>query len=244
MNGSEDCLYLGLHSRPWTASQPLRPVVVTFHGGAFIQGSAAFTIPPSAYPILNVSDSNNVIFVYTNYRLNAFGFLPGVEVAASPTSDLNNGLLDQQAALKWTQKYISKFGGDPNKVTIWGQSAGGGGVLAHVIANGGKTSPPLFSRALASSPFWPKQYRYNSVEAQYIYNNFTSLANCTGPNSLACLKKADLQVLRDASLAVSKLHAYTTSTNTWAPVTDGIFIRESREHILRALLQTSANWAF
>lgn len=218
VNGSEDCLYLGLYSRPWDASQALRPVVVTFHGGAFIQGHASFAVPladsPFGYPILNVSDSNDFITVYTNYRLNAFGFLPGVEIASSPTSDLNPGLLDQQAALMWTQKHIAKFGGDPRNVTIAGQSAGGGSVLAQVIANSGKTDPPLFSKAFVSSPFWPKQYKYDSVEAQDIYNNFTSLANCTGPDSLACLKRADLQVLRDAALAVSKIHTFTTSSNT------------------------------
>lgn len=161
-----------------------------------------------------MSDSNDFITVYTNYRLNAFGFLPGIEIALSPTSDLNPGLLDQQAALMWTQKNIAKFGGDPKNVTISGQSAGGGSVIAQVIANGGKTNPPLFSKAFTSSPFWPKQYRYDSIEAQEIYNNFTSLANCTGPDSLACLKKADLQVLRTAALTVSQSHAFNTSSNT------------------------------
>jgi carboxylesterase type B len=56
---------------------------------------------------------------------------------------------------------ISKFGGDPNKVTIWGISAGAGSVLQHVIANGGKTSPPLFRAAITSSTFLPSQYHYN-----------------------------------------------------------------------------------
>lgn len=107
VNGSEDCLYLGLYSRPWTAGQqPLRPVVVTFYGGAYIQGSASFaSLPPSAFPILNVSDASELVFVYPNYRTNAFGFLPGREVGADRNgSDLNPGLLDQDAAIKceWT----------------------------------------------------------------------------------------------------------------------------------------------
>ncbi|KFZ03620.1 hypothetical protein V502_10798 [Pseudogymnoascus sp. VKM F-4520 (FW-2644)] len=227
VNGSEDCLYLGLYSRPWDASQPLRPVVVVYYGGAFIQGSASFTLPPSGYPVLNVSEANNFIFVYPNYRVNTFGFLPGVEIAKSPTSDLNPGLLDQQAALIWTNKYIKQFGGDPKNVSIWGQSAGGGSVVAQVIANGGKTSPPLFSKALASSPFWPKAYKYNEPEAQNLYDTMARLTGCAGKNSLACLKAVDVQTLRDASLIVSSSHQYNTSSNTWAPVIDGKFLTQS-----------------
>lgn len=72
VNGSEDCLYLGLYGRPWTAGGQLRPVVVVFYGGAYIEGDASFGVPPSAYPILNVSATTDVMFVYANYRTNAF----------------------------------------------------------------------------------------------------------------------------------------------------------------------------
>ena len=100
--------------------------------------------------------------------VNAFGFLPGAEIAADPASDLNPGLLDQEAALIWTNKYIEKFGGDASNVTIWGQSAGAGSVVAQVIANGGMTNPPLFSKALTSSPFWPKTYYYDAPEVSQV----------------------------------------------------------------------------
>ena len=100
--------------------------------------------------------------------VNAFGFLPGAEIAADPASDLNPGLLDQEAALIWTNKYIEKFGGDASNVTIWGQSAGAGSVVAQVIANGGRTNPPLFSKALTSSPFWPKTYDYDAPEVSQV----------------------------------------------------------------------------
>jgi carboxylesterase type B len=69
--------------------------VVVFFGGAFIEGGGSFSIPPAGYPVLNVSESNNLIFVYPNCRVNAFGFLPGREIASPPTSDLNPGLLNQ-----------------------------------------------------------------------------------------------------------------------------------------------------
>lgn len=121
VNGSEDCLYLELYSRLWTIPSVKRLVLVTFYGGAFIEGSASFTIPPHTYPVSNVSQANNFIVVYPNYRLNAFGFLPGRKVKESLITDLNPGLLDQQAALTWVHKYISHFEGDPQNVTIWGQ---------------------------------------------------------------------------------------------------------------------------
>ena len=60
-----------------------------------------------------------------------------------------------------TWKQISKFGGDPKKVTIWGESAGAGSVLQHVVANGGNTNPPLFRAAITSSLHFPSQYKYN-----------------------------------------------------------------------------------
>ncbi|KAK1972951.1 carboxylesterase [Colletotrichum sublineola] len=224
VNGSEDCLYLGLYSRPWTRNEPLKPVVVTFYGGGFIQGSAYFNIPPSAYPILNVSSCSDMMFVYPNYRTNAFGFLPGKEVAADSNSDLNPGLLDQEAVLKWTKKYIQQFGGNPEDVTVWGQSAGGGSVLAQALGRGGKQK--LFRKAMANSPFWPKTYTYDSPEAQALYDELAARTGCVGPNSLACLKRTDVQAIRDASLAISGSHVTNTSSFTWSPVIDGDFLQE------------------
>lgn len=226
VNGTEDCLYLGLYGRPWTTGQPLKPVVVVFFGGAFIEGGGSFSIPPPGYPVLNVSNENDFIFIYPNYRVNAFGFLPGKDIAEDQHSDLNPGLLDQQFALQWTHKYIEHFGGNPRNVSIWGQSAGAGSVVAQVIANGGHTEPKLFTKALASSPFWPKTYKYDAPPAQWIYDTLARLTNCTGPGSLRCLKTVDVQTIRTAALQISYRHTYNTSSYTWAPVIDGSFLRQ------------------
>ncbi|KAJ5348991.1 hypothetical protein MYU51_011737 [Penicillium brevicompactum] len=231
VNGTEDCLHLGLFSRPWEVSRSTkRPVLVVFYGGAFIQGSASFTIPPSSFPILNVTNINDYVVIYANYRVNAFGFLPGKAIKDSPTSDLNAGLLDQQYVLKWVQKHIHNFGGNPNNVTIWGQSAGAGSVVAQVLANGRNGQPKLFSKALASSPFWPKTYAYNAPQSEAIFTQLANLTDCTRAQkqkTLACLKSVDVQKIRDANLIISASNTWTTSSYTWAPVIDGEFLVET-----------------
>ncbi|EPS29246.1 hypothetical protein PDE_04195 [Penicillium oxalicum 114-2] len=248
VNGSEDCLYLGLFSRPWNTQQDIRrPVLVVFYGGAFIQGSAAFDMPPSSFPVLNASTLNDYVVIYPNYRVNAFGFLPGKAIKESRTSDLNPGLLDQQFVLKWVHKHIHHFGGDARNVTIWGQSAGAGSVVAQVLANGRHGNPKLFSKALASSPFWPKTYRYNAPEAEKIYNRLANLTGCAnaghGQQVLSCLKTVDVQTIRDASLQIDAAHTYTTTSYTWAPVIDGEFLADTLTEAVRSgSLHTEFVW--
>jgi carboxylesterase type B len=247
VNGSEDCLYLGLYGRPWSQGQPLRPVVVVFYGGAFIQGSASFTMPPSAYPVLNVSESSDMMFVYPNYRVNAFGFLPGREVADDPRSDVNAGLLDQDAAIKWTRRYIAQFGGDPEEISIWGQSAGGGSVLAQTIARPCDvqeknerqqqkgTKEKMFKRALASSPFWPKTYRNDAPEAQARYNQLANLTGCaTASDTLQCLKTVDVAVIRNASYAMVSGYLYGPTSYPWGPIIDGVFLTQPLSEVTQS----------
>ncbi|EDU50162.1 acetylcholinesterase precursor [Pyrenophora tritici-repentis Pt-1C-BFP] len=221
VNGSEDCLYLGIYSRPWTKKQHLRPVLLTFYGGGFIRGGATFDIPPSGFPVLNVSSSNDYVVVYSNYRTNVFGFLPGSKIAQHPDVDLNPGLLDQKAALQWIHKHIHHFGGNKNKVTIWGQSAGGGSVVAQTIATGNR------------APFWPKTYRYNSPWAEALYQQTLQDVGCNGTaDEIACLKDVNVQKLRDSALKQSTSQQYTTSSFTYGPVIDTNFLTESLSEVI------------
>ncbi|KAL4791137.1 Alpha/Beta hydrolase protein [Aspergillus venezuelensis] len=230
VNGSEDCLYLGLFSRPWDLEKTKdvkRPVLVVFHGGAFIQGAASFEIPPSSYPVLNASTLNDYIVLYPSYRLNAFGYLPGRAIKEAEDADLNPGLLDQEFVLKWVRDNIEFFGGDKGNVTIWGQSAGGGSVVAQVLANGRDGKEKLFQKALASSPFWPKTYNYDDREAEEIYETLVDLTGSWRRDTLSCLKKVDVQTIRDASLLISGDNKWTTTSYTWAPVIDGVFLHST-----------------
>lgn len=131
-------------------AQELRPVMVWLHGGALTRGSGAI----SSYDGTNLA-SKGVVLVTVNYRLGVFGYLAHPElVAESPEysgghySAGNYGILDQIAALRWVQENIAAFGGDPNNVTIFGESAGAWSVhflTASPLANG------LFHKAIAQS---------------------------------------------------------------------------------------------
>ncbi|WP_046173642.1 carboxylesterase/lipase family protein [Domibacillus indicus] len=113
---SEDCLYLNVWA-PLEAKRRL-PVMVWIHGGAFRSGSGSSPL----YNGANLAANGSMIVVTINYRLGAFGFLHLAGLDSSYTA--NVGLLDQIAALKWVQENIEAFGGDPDQVTIFGESAG------------------------------------------------------------------------------------------------------------------------
>ncbi len=121
---SEDCLYLNVWT-PATRNSKDLPVLVYFFGGGNVAGDA------SEYRYDGESMAKKgIVVVTTNYRLNIFGFLahPELSAEAAYKASGNYGLLDQHAALQWVQKNIAAFGGDPNKVTIAGESAGSIGV--------------------------------------------------------------------------------------------------------------------
>lgn len=124
---SEDCLFLNVQAPPPRKNGVLPanlPVLVAIHGGGYGSGSNQLD-----FTKLMAANENKFIAVSIQYRLNAFGFLSSDEVHLKGTP--NAGLLDQQLAFGWVQQYIHLFGGDKNKVTIFGQSAGAGSVMLH-----------------------------------------------------------------------------------------------------------------
>jgi para-nitrobenzyl esterase len=118
---SEDCLYVNVWASPGAAENARRPVIVWLHGGGFSIGSASM---PN-YGGENLA-AKGVVYVTVAYRLGAFGFMahPELTVSSAHRSSGNYGHLDQLAALHWVQRNISRFGGDPSRVTLIGQSAG------------------------------------------------------------------------------------------------------------------------
>lgn len=216
---SEDCLFLNVYvPGPKVNPDANLPVIFWIHGGGYQEGDG--TDPGK--DLLPIS-GNGIVVVTVQYRLGVFGFLPGQNVKAGGA--LNAGLLDQQFGLQWTQQHISKFGGDPTKVTIWGESAGAGSVLQHLVANGGQTDPPLFRAAMTSSTFLPSQYAFNDPQAETLYNTVVSSTGCSNAtDTLSCLRALDANTLQATNAAIS-VNAFF-GTFIFAPVVDGEFIRE------------------
>ena len=141
---SEDCLRLNV----WTAGLAdgkKRPVMVWFHGGGFSGGSGGNV----RYDGTHLARKHDVVLVTVNHRLNAFGFLYLAKLGGEKYADSGNaGMLDIVASLKWVKENIAEFGGDPDRVTIFGQSGGGGKVTTAMAM------PPaegLFHRVIAES---------------------------------------------------------------------------------------------
>ncbi|KAJ6585078.1 alpha beta-hydrolase [Mycena capillaripes] len=223
---TEDCLFLSVYSPAAALNYTVAlPTIVWIHGGGYVAGSA------SQYNGAElVQESNNkIIVVVIQYRLGLFGFLASQQIKDGGA--LNAGLLDQDFALNWVHENIPKFGGDPDKVAIWGESAGAGSVMQHVITRKGKTNPPLFRTAITSSTFLPSQYQYNSRVPETIFNEVATQAGCNGTQTLDCLRTVDGGKLADINVNV--IVAGLQGTFTFVPVIDGTFITQSPTDALR-----------
>ena len=162
---SEDCLFLDIYAPAslFANGKPIAkvPVISWIYGGAYVGGAknGGEDNNPlyTGVGALKAAQAfnQNAIFVAGNYRLGAFGWLAGTYVEDNATA--NVGLLDQQFLLSWIQQYISQVGGDPSRVSAWGESAGAGSILHHLVLNDGSTNP-FFSRALLQSPAFVLQW--------------------------------------------------------------------------------------
>ena len=178
----QDCLYLNVYvpSNPRNTSGPL-PVAVWLHGGAFMFGSgSACWFGPQFWMV------HDIILVTLNYRLGPLGFL-SLGTREVPG---NAGMLDQVAALNWVQDNIHRFGGDPDNVTLMGQSAGSFSTTYHLVS---PKSRGLFRRIIAQSGvggFSPAYHHYNEWQAVKYGNEASALVGCLDPTTrVACLRR-------------------------------------------------------
>jgi para-nitrobenzyl esterase len=185
-SNDEDCLYLNV----WTPSpvpQAAKPVMVWFHGGGNVNGSANEPVPFINIGLFYTGEflaaKHDVVVVTINYRLGLFGFFAHPQLAAEGRSG-NQGLLDQQMAMQWVHDNIAKFGGDPGNVTIFGESAGSFDVCMHVAA---PSNAGLFHRAVSQSGGCTTRLR-TKTEGEIAGEMFATSVSCTGGATLSCLR--------------------------------------------------------
>ncbi|KAJ5295121.1 hypothetical protein N7508_009942 [Penicillium antarcticum] len=211
---NEDCHNLNI-IRPQSSTDELLPVVIWIFGGGWTQGATADPRYNMSY-FVQQSDLNDkpVLGVSINYRVSAFGFLDSEEVRAEGNTNL--ALRDQRIAMRWVRKNIKAFGGDPNKITIWGESAGAYSVGAHLVTNDGDNEG-LFRAAIMDSgnAVGPP---YNGTEwHQPMYDRIVERAGCTeSSNTLQCLR----------NLPYATLYSAAYEGLEWFATVDGTFISQ------------------
>lgn len=184
---SEDCLYLNIWTPAHTADEKL-PVVVWYFGGGLQWGYTA----EMEFDGERVA-RRGIVVVSVGYRLGAFGFLAHPEITAeAPDAPTNFGSLDQQAGLKWVRRNIAAFGGDPDNITISGQSAGGGSVMSQM------TCPDnfgLFKRAIVQSAMIRSPYGMGGIghpnDLANAEKNGVKFFECLGVKTLAEARALD-----------------------------------------------------
>ncbi|ESK95927.1 hypothetical protein Moror_956 [Moniliophthora roreri MCA 2997] len=207
--GSEDCLKVNIYAPAGAKKGDNLPVLFYIHGGGYVYGN------PRNWPFDHwIKQSPNVVVVSVYYRLKAFGFLAIPEFDDPANGDNNAGFLDQIQALRWVKENIASFGGDPNKITINGQSAGGGSVLFHLVANLG--GEPLFHGAIAQSV--ARSVTPDPEQVKPAFDFFASAAGCdaeTVVEQLTCLRNASVSALARAQDA-----SFNGTYRNFRPVVD------------------------
>ncbi|KZM24684.1 uncharacterized protein EKO05_0007075 [Ascochyta rabiei] len=218
---SEDCLTLNIVRPAHTPGKAKLPVAVWIHGGGYSEGGSADQRYNGSFLVQeSVQMGNGIIFVSFNYRLGIFGLMAGPVL--EQTGDTNIAIHDQRMALTWIQENISKFGGDPDHVTIFGESAGAASVGFHLIAHGGRDSG-LFHAAIAHSG-GPYSYNAftNATQRRQEFQNTLGHANCTAAtDALACLRSVP-------AAALNGLNSFVTPY----PILDGDLVEDYSSKLL------------
>ncbi|KDQ26029.1 hypothetical protein PLEOSDRAFT_46151 [Pleurotus ostreatus PC15] len=228
---SEDCLSINVVVPTSATPTSKLPVVVWIFGGGFELGS------PSLYDgglivERSIQLGEPVIYVSMNYRYDpsSFGFLASQEVKDAGVGNL--GLQDQREALRWIQKYISSFGGDPTKVTIWGESAGAISVALHMVANNGNHEG-LFRGAFmqSGSPIPVGDISHG----QTYYDAIVAETGCSSASdTLACLRSVPYSTLKTATDNTPFIFDYQSLALAWIPRADGVFLTDNPQKLVQA----------
>jgi carboxylesterase type B len=214
---SEDCLSVNVWTPAEDAVSP-RAVMVFIYGGAFIYGYNATPLYDGAY----TAAYGDVVVVSMNYRLGALGFLSGIKDRKTGEEINGNfGILDQILALEWVRDNIGAFGGDPERVTIYGESAGAMSVGLHLLSS--PRSEPFFRAGIMESNPLGLPYK-NLKQSRSIAKGFASNLGCP-VDDIGCMREKLPEVVLDAQmqrdLAIPFLLHGIRDMLVWSPVVDG-----------------------
>ncbi|CAI7666621.1 unnamed protein product [Penicillium bialowiezense] len=229
----EDCLTLNIRRPAGTTPDAKLPVLVWMYGGGFESGSTS-TYDGASVVTGSVALGMPVIYVAMNYRLGGFGFLPGAEVLKDGSANL--GLLDQRLALQWVADNIASFGGDPKKVTIWGESAGAISVFDQMALYDGDNTyngSPLFRGAIMNSGSIVPANPVDGVKGQAVYDTVVRNSDCKGASdTLSCLRGLDYTKFLNAANSVPGVLGYSSVAESYLPRPDGKILTDSPERLV------------
>lgn len=217
------------------------PVLVWIYGGGYTAGEKSAYSPAGLIRASQVNSTQGIIFVSLNYRLGAFGWLAGPTLQSDGTA--NAGLYDQRLALQWIQDNIHTFGGDPNRVTVIGESAGGGSIMHQITAFGGLKGPAPFQQAVLQSPGF--QNIASNLQQETIFDAFLSLLNVSTIEEARQLPSSALIKANIIQVANSSYGDFS-----FGPVVDGLFapaipgkllLQGSYDHTLTLMLGHNAD---
>jgi para-nitrobenzyl esterase len=238
----EDCLFVNVWAPSGTAPGDGKPVMVWLHGGAFVLGSGSQPL----YDGRRLASSGDVVVVTLNYRVGAFGFLDLSDLAGGNRFDSNIGLRDVLAALRWVRDNIAAFGGDPSRVTVFGESAGAGIVttlLAIPAAEG------LFNTAIAQSS--PATSVYDHNRAQRVAHRVLDYLGIPAAQANRLTEVGVPALLSATKKVFDEVPVRNPGTLAFVPIVDGDLLsdypvklaREGRTHPVPLVIGTNKNEA-
>ncbi|KAI1494514.1 Alpha/Beta hydrolase protein [Biscogniauxia mediterranea] len=225
---TEDCLTMRVQRPVGTTADAKLPVLFWIYGGGFELGSPQL-FDGGPFVANGISQGKPFLFVSVNYRVGGFGFLAGKEILADGAANL--GLLDQRMGLEWVQDNIAAFGGDPEKVTIWGESAGAISVFDQMALYGGDNTynnKKLFRGGIMNSGSIVPADPVDCTRCQGIYDAVVEQAGCSqASDTLTCLREADYDTFLHAANSVPGVLSYSSVALSYLPRPDGVILPDS-----------------
>ncbi|GAB1316422.1 hypothetical protein MFIFM68171_06632 [Madurella fahalii] len=219
---SEDCLLLdvsvpkpALDAKQSGTLNKALPVMLWIHGGAYTEGSKDGVDPAGLIAQSRRNGQDGIVFVSINYRLGLFGFPPRKPWMWDVAS--NAGLYDQRLALEWVRSNTRRFSGDPNAITVIGESAGAGSIVGHLSAFGGIDGTSPFKRAIIQSPAI-KPFQDAALYTQ-LYDQLLAVSNTTGYSELRALSLDQLAGVNSAMVGTAPF-----ASSVFGPNVDGLFV--------------------